>query len=166
MKSIIRGSLGAAAFLVALSACDSSEPLRDPAYFEGLGFEKTLEFVRTCAAEKKSLVDKSDAEGLDSFAKSSHGKNCHTGFDYAVKQEAELVSGKAKLFASANSEEEIKQLKKTIYDGTGSRLGDALVIFKDWKTSDLSRAYFFADQAAGSRQTKIMIEKMGNGIKR
>ncbi len=166
MKSIIRGSLGSAAILFALSACDSSEPLRDPAYFEGLGFEKTLEFVRACAAEKKSLVDKGDAEGLDSFAKSSHGKNCHTGFDYAVKQEAELVSGKAKLFAGANTEDEIKGIKKAIADETDGRWGETFKVFKDWKISDLNTAYFFVDQAAGSRQTKIMLERMGKGVKR
>jgi hypothetical protein len=148
------------ACLVTLSACDSAEPLRDSAYFEGLGFEKTFQYLQSCADEKNALLAKQDAEGLDRFAKSSKGINCRTSFNYAAKREAEAVLAKAKLLRTANSEEELKQARGSIESDVNARWGNILKTFHDWKSPELSYAYFSLGQISSSRLSDIMIAKI------
>lgn len=146
--------------LVALSACESSEPLRETAYFEGLGFEKSLQYVRSCTDEKKALLAKQDAEGLDRFAKSSRGKNCRTGFDYASKQEAELVRSKATLLQAATTEDELNQAQNRISGETDARWGDTFKVFPDWKPTEINNAYYSLGRTSSTRLSEIMISKM------
>lgn len=148
------------ACLVSLSACDSTEPLRDSAYFEGLGFDKTFQYLQSCADNKNALLAKQDAEGLDRFTKSSKGINCRTSFDYAAKQEAEAVLAKAKLLRTANSVDELKKAQATIESDLEARWGNIFKTFKDWKSKELNHAYFMMGQISSSRHSDIMLSKM------
>lgn len=148
------------AFSAAITACESSEPLRDIAYFEGLGFEKSFQYVQACTEEKKALLAKQDAEGLDKFAKSTRGKNCRTGFDYSAKKEAEALRGKASQLKASNTEEEIKQAQNSISKETDARWGEIFKVFPDWKSSDLNSAYLYVARTASTRLSEIMISNM------
>lgn len=149
--------------VLAFSACSTDEPVRETAYFEGLGFEKTLEYIISCREEKRSLLASKDAEGLDRFAKSSKAKNCLTGLKYAQQEEAKIILSKAKILNSASSVQDLKREEKAIADDHHARWGDTFTVFPDWKKSApaIAGAFYEVGATSSRRHSRIMIGGMG-----
>lgn len=150
--------------LILLGGCDKPEPIRDIAYFEGLGFEKTLDYVKLCRDEKVRLQEKKDAEGLDRFAKSARATNCRTGFKYATGIEAEIINKKAATLHEATSHEALKTLQAQISRDVDSRWGDIPEVFKEWAKHDgaaMSYAFWNLSRIASSRSARLHISSMG-----
>ncbi len=148
---------------VLLSACDSVEPPRSIEYFEGLGYEKSSEYLSSCTDQKKALIEKNDAEGLDKFAKSTRSPNCRHAIQYVLKQDAKQLMERAKDFKGVGSVNEVKNMLDKINGETNAKI-KALDVFTDWIKEDgkeIAYAHWVVNNSAQSVITRLQISQIG-----
>lgn len=150
--------------LLVLVGCDNAEPIRDIAYFQGIGLEKTLAQLKTCGSQKKALLEKKDAEGLDRYAKSRQLTNCHTGFKFAASEEAKNLSSRIGEFKNVRSQEEVKALKQKILGDVEARWDGIQPLANDWirvDGQDLAYAVRAIEQSAANRSSNLDFASWG-----
>jgi len=157
--------MSATAVLAALiSACGTSEQVLDITYFQGLGVAKTSDYLKACVAEKKPLLERHDAAGLDRFAKSARAANCLTAFKFAVDEEDKTLGTQRKAFETATSQEALKTARDTIHQDFESRWNEIITTFPEWKnfTNPLASAIRGVDIAYSNASSKLAIKGMIN----
>ncbi|RJG02641.1 hypothetical protein [Noviherbaspirillum sedimenti] len=153
--------LGVSAFAFALLlGCDKAEPVRDIAYYQGLGFEKSLESLRACVQKKKALLEKKDAEGLDQFAKSTQNINCRTAFRFVIKEAAQSLSVRAQEIQKMNTQDEVKILRDKIHADMETKLSGIDSVVEDWQSDAMPLGLAIRDlnQKAANRISRIDID--------
>lgn len=148
------------AMLAFIFGCNKTEPIRSLAYFQGLGLEKTFAVLQSCADEKKSLLDKKNAEGLDQFAKSSQFANCRVAFKFAASEYGKNILLKANDFKNATTQVEVENLKKKIEAEFEAKWKGIHPMIRDYENNDiqpLSYALVVVDQTAANRSSRIDI---------
>ncbi len=150
---------------VLFAGCTKTEPVRDIAYFQGLGLDKTLDTLRSCQAEKKALMNKKDAEGLDQLAKSPHYTNCRTAFKFATGEEAKNVDTTTSAIDAASTAEDVKQLQEKVVADINARwhdIGELSVEFANMDGNPIGREMWVMNAHAAKKLSHFAFASFGN----
>lgn len=145
---------------VILLGCNKAEPVRDIAYYQGLGSEKSIESLRACAEKKKTLLEKKDAEGLDQFAKSTQNVNCRTAFRYVMLEEAKLITARAAELQKMNTRDEVRKLRETLHAEFEARMVGLVPMIEEWNEEAVPFALAIRefDRQVANRISRIDID--------
>lgn len=164
----MKSSLSSLALLIALlqglAACGSTEKPLTLAYFQGLGPENTSVYLKECVAQKKPLLERKDAAGLDQFAQSVRAGNCRMAFQYAAEAGGQALMAQSARFEQATTAAEADGIRAQLQRDFDAQWGDLVSTFPEWKetASPLMRAVAHAESAFTRAKSRISIEALRN----
>lgn len=154
----------ASAFAILLGACAQTEQPLDIAYFQGLGGQKTDDYLKACVALKKPLLVKQDADSLDRFAKSVRAINCQTALRFAVDIESKNLAVRSRELDAAQDHRALKAVHEKIRHDFAEKWKDITSTFPEWKkdTAPLASAMYQVDIAYSHASSVLSSKAMLN----
>lgn len=152
------------ALLVAsLSGCLKDESPLDAAYFQALGAEATNKYVSDCMGEKKALLDKHDAEGANSFAKSVRAANCLVAYKVTVAEDVKVLQSVLPNLKNAGSADEVDSMISAVSKPIEAKWLAVRNVFPEWRkdASPIGSTLFGLEQSATNAKSRISIRNLG-----
>lgn len=153
-----------AGLFLGLTACSLQEESLTIAYFQGIGPDKTVLYLKECVAQKKPLLERKDAAGLNQFAKSVRASNCLTAYKYAAEEGGKALLVQSALFGQVTTVAESKGIWEQMKKDIGAQWDEFDSTFPEWKAAaaPLFKAIMGAEAAYTRSTSRINIEAMKN----
>lgn len=153
-----------AGLVIGLTACSPQEESLTIAYFQGLSPDKTALYLKECVAQKKALLDRKDAAGLNQFAKSVRAGNCLTAYKYTAEEGGKTLIAQSALFGKATTVAESKGIWEQMKKDISGQWDEVDSTFPEWKAAaaPLFKAIINAESAYTRSMSRINIEAMKN----
>lgn len=150
--------------VLGLAACSPQEESLTTAYFQGLGPNNAALYLKQCVAQKKPLLERKDAAGLNQFAKSVRAGNCLTAYQYAAEEGGKALMAKSAVFGQATTVSEAKGIWEQMKKDVSAQWDEPHVTFPEWKEAEtpLSKALMSAEAAYIRATSRINIEALKN----
>jgi len=150
--------------LLGLAACSPQEESLTTAYFQGLGPDKTALYLKECVAQKKPLLERKDAAGLNQFAKSVRAGNCLTAYQYAAEEGGKALMAKSVVFGQVTTVAEAKGIWDQFKNDVSAQWDEPHATFPEWKGAEapLIKAIMSAEAAYVRATSRINIEALKN----
>ena len=150
--------------LLGLAACSPQEESLTTAYFQGLGPDKTALYLKECVAQKKPLLERKDAAGLNQFAKSVRAGNCLTAYQYAAEEGGKALMAKSVVFGQVTTVAEAKGIWDQFKNDVSAQWDEPHATFPEWKeaAAPLIKAIISAEAAYTRATSRINIEALKN----